>query len=346
MKRLDAAGAGASEDWPSRPLSSAGWAAPRSPGCCTTTAVIPRLPRVEALAAYTSLSSTRVLDRNGLLVGEVGAARHTPVPFEQISPALVQAALAGEPAFLQGGGPDWRGLARAVIASFRGFAARSIARPASPTPPPAGRSPPPSASFKRRMQEVVLVWQLSRQLPRPKIVELALNYGHYGGLRFGCEAAARYYFGVPARQLTAGRPRCWWRCCRRRRRSIRASSRTWCASRGARSCRAMARSGALDRRPGPPAVHRTAGLRPRTAWRAEPMRPRWSTPITRRLVASPRPREAGHPGSGGANDPRPAAADRGLGDRRPAAGSRWTAPRPEQPPGGWPAPRWPESAPS
>ena len=72
----------------------------------------PRLPRVEALAAYSSLSSTRVVDRNGLLLGEVGAARHSPVPFEQISPALVQAALAEEPAFLKGSGPDWRGLAR------------------------------------------------------------------------------------------------------------------------------------------------------------------------------------------------------------------------------------------
>ncbi len=163
----------------------------------------PRLPRVEALAAYSSLSSTRVVDRNGLLLGEVGTARHSPVPFEQISPALVQAALAEEPAFLNGSGPDWRGLARALIASFREFgqveAASGITHAAARRAFAA-----PELSFRRRLQEVVLVWQLSRQLPRPKIVELALNYGHYGGLRFGCEAAARDHFGIPARQLTAG----------------------------------------------------------------------------------------------------------------------------------------------
>jgi penicillin-binding protein 1A len=163
----------------------------------------PRLPRIEALAAYTSLSSTRVLDRNGLLVGEVGAARHSPVPFERISPALVQAVLTDEPAFLQGSGLDWRGLARAVTASLRFFGA--VDRPVSISHAAARRAfATPDASFKRRLQEVILVFQLSRQLPRPKIVELALNYGHYGGLRFGCEAAARYYFGVPARQVTPG----------------------------------------------------------------------------------------------------------------------------------------------
>ena len=178
----------------------------------------------------------------------------------------------------------------------------------------------------------MLVWQLSRQLPRPKIVELALNYGHYGGLRFGCEAAARDHFGVPARQLTAGQAALLVALLRCRRRSTRASSRTWCASRGARSCKAMAGSGFL-----------TAGqahqlcIEP-PAFAREPhgqltYAPEVVDAVTTAPGGDPRPREAGHAGTGGAHDARPAAADRGLGDRRPAAGGAGPAPGPQHEPG-------------
>jgi membrane peptidoglycan carboxypeptidase len=107
---------------------------------------------------------------------------------------------------------------------------------------------------------VVLVWQLSRQLSRPKIVELALNYGHYGGLLFGCEAAARDHFGIPARQLTAGQAALLVRSCGtgagRPAQAAAPGARTECAV-----LKAMAGSGfltagqahqlCLDRRPSP-----------------------------------------------------------------------------------------------
>jgi monofunctional biosynthetic peptidoglycan transglycosylase len=73
----------------------------------------------------------------------------------------------------------------------------------------------PSRNPLRKLQEVVLTWQLERTLSKRRILELYLDSVEMGPGVWGAEAAARHFFGKPARdlsvreaaQLAAGLPR-------------------------------------------------------------------------------------------------------------------------------------------
>lgn len=60
----------------------------------------------------------------------------------------------------------------------------------------------PSRSPLRKLREVVLTRQLERSLSKRRILALYLNVVEFGSGIYGAEAAARHYFGKPARLLT------------------------------------------------------------------------------------------------------------------------------------------------
>ncbi|MEG0921796.1 MAG: transglycosylase domain-containing protein [Comamonas sp.] len=55
----------------------------------------------------------------------------------------------------------------------------------------------------RKGQELMLTYSLEYLLSKRRILELYLNHAEWGNGIFGAEAAAQYYFGKPAAQLTA-----------------------------------------------------------------------------------------------------------------------------------------------
>lgn len=77
----------------------------------------------------------------------------------------------------------------------------------------------PSYNPLRKVKEAALTWQLERNLPKRRILELYLNFAEFGPGTYGAEAAARRYFGTSAAglgaeqaaELAAGlsRPRTW-----------------------------------------------------------------------------------------------------------------------------------------
>lgn len=56
--------------------------------------------------------------------------------------------------------------------------------------------------MKRKLEEAVLAWQFERLYNKDEILEMYLNYVYFGGGYYGIEAAARGYFGVPAKELS------------------------------------------------------------------------------------------------------------------------------------------------
>jgi len=60
----------------------------------------------------------------------------------------------------------------------------------------------PSRSPFRKVKEALLTRQLESNLSKKRILELYLNVVEFGPGVYGAEAAARYYFGVPAADLT------------------------------------------------------------------------------------------------------------------------------------------------
>jgi monofunctional biosynthetic peptidoglycan transglycosylase len=59
----------------------------------------------------------------------------------------------------------------------------------------------PSKSPLRKVKEIIIAWQLERQLPKRRIFEIYLNVVEWGRQIYGAEAASRYYFGKSASAL-------------------------------------------------------------------------------------------------------------------------------------------------
>jgi membrane peptidoglycan carboxypeptidase len=60
----------------------------------------------------------------------------------------------------------------------------------------------PRRSFDRKLHEAVLAWRLEARLDKRQILERYLNVIELGPRIFGLSPAARYWFDVPARELT------------------------------------------------------------------------------------------------------------------------------------------------
>ncbi|HEX5689146.1 MAG TPA: transglycosylase domain-containing protein, partial [Roseiflexaceae bacterium] len=60
----------------------------------------------------------------------------------------------------------------------------------------------PENRYRRKLTEIVLAQELSRQYTKREVLELYLNEIYYGNLAYGIEAASNVYFGVHANELT------------------------------------------------------------------------------------------------------------------------------------------------
>lgn len=166
------------------------------------------LPDLEHLRARAALGNTRVLDRNGALLFEQPdplSGRQHPVALDAIAPTLQQATVAIEDAsFYQNSGLDLRGILRAAWSNLRSGSivaggstiTQQLARTFLLDPDLARQQ-----SFERKLREAVLALKLTTSLSKDEILALYLNQVYYGELSYGVEAAARTYFGKPARDL-------------------------------------------------------------------------------------------------------------------------------------------------
>ena len=76
----------------------------------------PKLPNLSRLDAYHPKQVTRILDRNGAPIGELGAEKRTVVAYADIPEKLVQAVISAEDAdYFKHSGLDYRGMVRAFI---------------------------------------------------------------------------------------------------------------------------------------------------------------------------------------------------------------------------------------
>jgi penicillin-binding protein 1A len=161
----------------------------------------PRLPTVEKLKDYRPKQVSRVLDRNGVIIGELGAEKRTFVPFDQIPKVLVNAVVAAEDAdYWNHAGLDYRGMLRAFIENvLRGRTAQGGSTITQQVVKTFLLSP--ERTLRRKVQEIILARQLSEKLSKEQILELYLNQIYYGHGRYGCEEAARFYFGKSVRDV-------------------------------------------------------------------------------------------------------------------------------------------------
>jgi len=123
------------------------------------------------------------------------------VDYERISPSLKRALVASEDAkFLSHDGFDWDGMETALQKNLR--RGRVVAGGSTISQQLAKNLfLSNERSVLRKAEEAVITVMLETILPKRRILELYCNVIEWGDGVFGAEAAARHYYGVPARTL-------------------------------------------------------------------------------------------------------------------------------------------------
>ena len=161
----------------------------------------PKLPTLKALGDYHPKQVTRILDRNGAVIGELGTEKRTVIPYDQIPKILVKAVVAAEDAeYFHHDGIDYRGMVRAFIENvLRGRTAQGGSTITQQVVKTFLLSP--ERTMRRKVQEIILARQLSQKFSKEEVLGLYLNQIYYGHGRYGCEEAARYFFGKSVRDI-------------------------------------------------------------------------------------------------------------------------------------------------
>src|SRR5213075_3543402 len=124
------------------------------------------------------------------------------VPYEQLPADLINAVVAVEDAkFYQHHGYDLLGIIRAAL---KNFTAGHVRQGASTITQQLARNSfsLKERTFRRKLLEIFLARRIEDQFGKQKIMELYLNRIYFGGGLYGAEAAARGYFGKPAREMS------------------------------------------------------------------------------------------------------------------------------------------------
>src|SRR5437763_385313 len=147
-------------------------------------------------------SASVILDRNDKIFGQIYVENRETVPYEQLPRDLVNAVVAVEDnKFYQHGGYDLSGIVRAAL---KNFTAGHVRQGASTITQQLARNSfaLKERTFRRKLLEIILAKRIEERFGKQKIMELYLNRIYFGGGLYGAEAAARGYFGKPARDLT------------------------------------------------------------------------------------------------------------------------------------------------
>lgn len=155
--------------------------------------------------------TVRIYDRTGqhLLYESVDPrpfrGDRTYLPLSEMSPEVIRAAVALEDRnFWDNPGINVRGLFRAFVSNLQGGSVQggsSITQQLIKNViiPVEERT---QQSYARKIKEVILAMEVTRQYPKEKILEWYLNYNFYGNLAYGIEAASQVYFGKSSSELT------------------------------------------------------------------------------------------------------------------------------------------------
>src|SRR5438309_4783842 len=147
-------------------------------------------------------SASVILDRNGKIFGQIYVENRETVPYDHLPRDLVNAVVAIEDnKFYQHHGYDLMGIIRAAL---KNFTAGHVRQGASTITQQLARNSfqLKERTFRRKILEVFLSRRIEERFGKQKIMELYLNRIYFGGGLYGAEAAARGYFGKPAREIS------------------------------------------------------------------------------------------------------------------------------------------------
>jgi len=171
------------------------------------------LPRVSALDDYRPSIITRLLARDGRVIGEFATERRVVISYDDMAPVLRQAIIATEDAeFEQHFGLS---VSRILVTAVKDvvlgqrFGASTITQQVARMLflqqeylrggvfARTGRE-----GLERKVKEAILALQIERRYTKPEILTFYANQMNLGHGAYGVEAGSRMYFDKPARDLT------------------------------------------------------------------------------------------------------------------------------------------------
>jgi len=160
------------------------------------------LPQVTSLEEFQPNIITQVFAADGSVIGEFAIEKRVVVAFRDIPPVLRNAIVAVEDAdfWKHLGINPWRipGAALANLRSGRrsqGFSTLTmqLTRLLFFTP---------EKTYERKLKESILAFQIEKNFTKEEILTLYCNQIYFGHGNYGVEAASRFLFGKPVRELT------------------------------------------------------------------------------------------------------------------------------------------------
>jgi len=160
------------------------------------------LPRPEEALAATRRPSVTLESSDGRLLATSGDLYGERVRLADLPSYLPNALLAVEDRrFRSHFGVDPIGLLRAAVANLR---AGGVVQGGSTLTQQLAKNLflTPERSLRRKVQEAILALWLERRFTKDQLLEIYLNRVYLGSGAYGVDAAARLYFGVPAKRVT------------------------------------------------------------------------------------------------------------------------------------------------
>ena len=159
------------------------------------------LPAISALDSYQPDTITRVLGRDGTVVGEFAVERRMVLRYDEIPLLMRQAVLAAEDAgFFEHFGLSPTGALRAAATNL---VKMRKAGGASTLTQQLTRKLflNDEKTWERKAKELLLAIQIEKRYTKEEIFTLYCNQMYFGHGAYGVEAAAHLYFGKPVKEL-------------------------------------------------------------------------------------------------------------------------------------------------
>ncbi len=160
------------------------------------------LPSITKVADFRPPQTTVILARDGSLIGEIYNEKRYMLSLSDLPAYVPQAFVSAEDkTFFEHQGINPIAIARAAMANFSSGTAsqggstitQQVVKRLLLTP---------ERTYTRKIKEALLSFKLERQLSKMDILTIYLNQIHMGGMSYGIEAGARYYFNKHAKDLT------------------------------------------------------------------------------------------------------------------------------------------------
>ncbi len=168
----------------------------------SVTSFLSALPNPKILNSHDYAVTTKILDRNGLLLYQIYSDQNrTPVKLSDLPPHLLDATVAIEDKnFYSHLGFDPAGIFRAFVSNLSSQSPQGGSTITQQLIKSALLSP--ERTYLRKIKELILAFWTERLYSKDQILEMYLNQVPYGGSAYGIEAAAQVYFNKHAKDLT------------------------------------------------------------------------------------------------------------------------------------------------